>query len=212
MTSVNNSLPNLLYELSNLQMIQRSGISQFLFEDFESLAEHHYKVIFIAYFLAQKLMAKGKNLDMKKVLVMAIFHDANETRTGDSNWIQKPYLTQDEEKATREQFGDIDKPLSGELLEILEEYEERKSLESHVVKDADYIEYFICLRQLEVKGNKEATERIRYETKQLGFLYTNEGKALLREVLAVDPNEWTRKNHLGTHKSYTQKAQKVTEK
>lgn len=188
-----------LYELGNLSRVSRSGLYQFLYEDFESIAEHSYKVALIAYFLGKQLKA-----DTSKILLIALFHDCAETRTGDGNWIQKPYIKTDEAAAIRDQLGLVGKD-GEEAIKAVGEYKTRDTVEAKIVKDADYIEYFMSLKILEMKGNKEATKRIGYETADLKFMYTKEGKALLKSVLATDPDEWTRVAHNQTMKEYKKK-------
>ena len=192
---MDNNLTDLLYELSNLNHIPRSGLVQFCFEDFESIAVHSYKVAFIAYFLAGQ---KGANRE--QVLTMAIFHDATETRVGDSNWIQKKYIKRDEAQALQDQYQYIAPELKKDLLSNLNEYELRLSTEAKIVKDADYLAYFLTLKELEVKGNLEAKRRLEYETKQLDFLFFAESKQLMQSILETDPNNWTRNLHKGTMK------------
>ena len=50
------------------------------------------------------MLALEEGLDVEKVLVMSLFHDMAETRTGDSHWIQKPYVKQDEDSAISDQL------------------------------------------------------------------------------------------------------------
>lgn len=198
-----NNISLLLYELSNLNRVPRSGLYQFLYEDFESIAAHSFKVAVIAYFLARMM-----NLETGEVLLMALFHDCEETRTGDSNQIQKSYLNQDEEKAFSDQIKGIDAKLTEELIAMREKYKAKESEAAKVVKDSDYIEYFMSLKILSMKGNKEAMERIKYEMKNLDFMYTKVGKEVLKRVLETDPNEWTRSNHKGTMKNTVRKKTK----
>jgi putative hydrolase of HD superfamily len=153
----------------------------------------------IAYLLAKKVGA-----DPHKTMLMAAFHDMAETRTGDSNWVQKSYLSQDEEKAVDAQLG-LMRELGDELAEILEEYEERKSLESHVAKDADYIDYFLSLKELAMTGNVEAKRRLESENTSLDHMYTDEGKELARVVKNTDPADWTKMDLVESHKKYTDK-------
>lgn len=194
-----NGLAITLYELGNLGRVARSGLYQFLYEDLESVAEHAHKVAIIGYFLGKMMKA-----DTAKIMLMAIFHDSAETRTGDGNWIQKPYVKHDEEAAISDQLSLVGS-MADEIKKEVKEYKERQSVEAKIVKDADYIEYFMSLKILEMKGNKEATKRIKYETVDLKFMHTKEGKVLLREVLETDPDEWTRITHHQTMREYKKK-------
>ena len=53
----------------------------------------------IAYFLAKELKA-----NMETVLVMSIFHDFHEARTGESDKIARFYTTRDQDKANQHIF------------------------------------------------------------------------------------------------------------
>jgi len=195
------SLVNYLFEIANLGRVSRSGYYQFLYEDFDSVASHSYKVAVIAYLLANSL-----DLDADKAVVIALFHDSQETRTGDSNWIQKPYLKQDEYKCFSDQIKFLGKNLLSKLVSLHKEYKQKNSKEAQVVSDANYLDYYMSLRILSMKGNREADKRLEYETKNLDFMYTKLGKQVLKEVLKADPNEWTRVSHKGTMKKYIKRA------
>jgi putative hydrolase of HD superfamily len=189
-------LVDFFYELGTLRRMQRSYNLNIL-QDTESVAEHSHRVSIIAYLLAKKV-----GVDPYKTLLMAIFHDIAETRTGDSNWVQKSYLKQDEEKATKSQLKLMD-DLGIELEEILIEYKKRESLESQVAKDADYLDYFLSLRELAMTGNIEAERRLNSENTSLDHMYTDEGKKLAKMIKETDPTEWTRKDLVESHDKYT---------
>lgn len=191
-------LVNFFFEVGSLRKLMRSYHLEIL-EDTESVAEHSHRAMTIAYVLAKKVGA-----DAHKAMLMAAFHDMPETRTGDSNWVQKSYLIQDEERALSLQLANLS-DFGDELQEILKEYKERKSLESHVAKDADYIEYFCSLKEMELKGNKEASRRLKSENTSLDHMYTKEGKKLARIVKKTNPIEWTKSDLKKSHGKYTLK-------
>jgi putative hydrolase of HD superfamily len=182
-----NEIVSVLFEIAGLGRIPRSGLIQYCYEDFETIADHSHKVAYIAYFLAVML-----NADIEKVLTMAIFHDVTETRVGDSNLPQKKYTIRNEQLAVKDQYSGLPAKLKSKLLAEIEEYEERKSLESKIVKDADYLAFYIVLKQLEFKGNKEAKIRLDLIRKKIDFLFLDESKKLLVAILKADPNDWSR--------------------
>jgi putative hydrolase of HD superfamily len=47
-------------------------------------------------------------------------------------------------------------PYSEELLNLLKEYYERKTLESKIAKDADLLDQLLLLKEYEFQGSKEA--------------------------------------------------------
>ena len=192
---MNKVLVNFLYEIGSLRRLERSYHLSVLTQT-ESVAEHSHRAMIIAYFLAKLCKAQAE-----KAMMMAAFHDMAETRTGDSDWVQKQYLSQDEQKALDRQLLPLGGIASGLKL-ILKEYKERKSLESQIAKDADYIEYFMSLKELAWAGNKEAEQRLGSENTALNHMYTKQGKKLAREVKAANPVDWVKEDLVATHKNY----------
>ena len=189
------ALTDLFYELGTLKHIKRSYRTNVL-QDTESVAEHAHRASIIAFFLAQRC-----GVDPYTTTIMALFHDMAETRTGDSNWLQKPYINQFEDKAVEQQLEGLgDNALL--LKTILKEYKERKSLESKVAKDADSLEYILSLRELELTGNLEAKRRLDSESTTDKHLYTQEAKKLRAIIMKTHPTQWTRKDMLESHNKY----------
>ncbi|HCC68154.1 TPA: phosphohydrolase [Patescibacteria group bacterium] len=175
--------------------MQRAYVLHML-QEVESVAEHSQRVTVIAYLLAKEIGA-----DPLKVLIMAAFHDLPESRTGDANWHQKEYITQNEEKAQEEQFALMGKA-SNEVRALLKEYHERKTLESQIAKDADNIDYLLTLKELELQGNEEAKRRLYSEDTSKSHLYTDKAKEIFDDIINSKPNEWYQKNREKTHKKY----------
>lgn len=187
-------LINFFYELGSLRFLQRS-YNMHMLQEVESIADHSQRVTIIAY-----LLAKKSGVDPHKAMLIAAFHDLPETRTGDSNWHQKEYTTQDEEKAWLAQLGLMGDDM-GELKKAIKEYKERKTFISKLVKDSDNIEYVISLKELALQGNEEAKRRIK-EDVDLKHLYTDVGKKIMKQIVSSKPNEWYQKDRSVTHKKY----------
>lgn len=187
-------LINYFYELGSLRHLKRSHTVHML-QEVESVAEHSQRVTIIAFLLAKKM-----KIDPYKAMVMAAFHDLPESRTGDSNWHQKEYITQDEDKAWKSQLNLIGKDVE-ELDNFIKEYKERKSPVSQLVKDADNIEYFLSIKELAMRGNEEAKRRIK-EDVDFKHFYTDIGRQIMKEIVKSKPNEWYQKDRKLTHKKY----------
>ena len=194
-------LINFFYEIGSLRHLKRSHIVHML-QDVESVAEHSQRTIIIAY-----LLAKKSGVDPYKTMLMAAFHDLPESRTGDSNWHQKEYVTVNEEKAWNKQLRLMGKE-STEVKKLIKEYYERKSPESRLAKDADNIDYVLSIKELALQGNEEAKRRLRNGTSIMNLIYTNIGKSVMSEVLKSKPNEWYQKDRKRTHKKYLVKKPK----
>ena len=83
-----------LFETMLLKRIQRTGY-QFLGPGNESVAEHTFGVMCIAWTLARMV----PEADEGHLLIMCLVHDFPEARMGDLNTVQKKYVTANETKA-----------------------------------------------------------------------------------------------------------------
>lgn len=193
------NLVNFLFEMWTLRRIKRSYYIN-IYQDTESVAEHSHRVSIIGYMLAKKL-----NADSSKVLLMCTFHDMTETRTWDSNWVQKPYVKQDEHKVLNDQLIWIPE-LSDELKIVIEEYNNRNTLESKIAKDADVLEYFLSLKELALTWNEEAKRRLDNNNTRLEYLYTDEAKTLWKLIKYSNPTDWCYTNMDDTWSKYIAKS------
>jgi 5'-deoxynucleotidase YfbR-like HD superfamily hydrolase len=91
-----------------------------------------------------------------KCMAMATFHDVAEGRTGDHDFFAKNYNVCDEDKAIKDQCAGL--PFESDLHDLLTEYEERQTIESKIVKDADSLAQTFHERVLMRQGNKMAEQ------------------------------------------------------
>src|SRR3989344_4369870 len=173
-----------LYEIGSLRNVER-GWRQHLALPCANNLEHSFRVAFIALNLAKR---EGVSSD-EKILKMALVHDLPEARTSDLSYVQKVYVTADEQRAARDMF---DKTLLGESwLPILHEYEERKTIEAQLVKDADNLDIDLESRELAEQGSqlpdkwKTFRKKIRDEK-----LYTKSAKEFWELAQTVDVASW----------------------
>ncbi len=173
-----------LYEVGSLRNVQRRWRQQ-LAVDCENDLEHTLRVVWLALILARK---EGEE-DEEKVMKMALVHDVAESRTIDFNYIHKLYAKADGQKAARDIFAGTS--LEDFFLEVLNEYEARKSPAAKIVKDADNLEADLELRELEERGLKlpdkwrKSRKRVRDER-----LYTDSARQLWDELDKVDVSAW----------------------
>ena len=174
----------LLYEIGCLRFISRFW-RRFLNSDFQNLAEHHFRVAWIALMIAKR---EGHN-DLGKVLQLALVHDIAESRTGDTDYISRQYVNQFRELAIKDIVSQTS--LESEILELVEDYEKRKSIESKIVKDADTLDVDIELKEQEARGNpirKEWMEQRKALAKNK--LYTKSAQHLWKELQHSNPHMW----------------------
>lgn len=175
---------NLLYELGNIRLIPRQW-ARFHTPEFANLAEHHFRVAWIALVIAK--YEKCDNTD--KILKMALVHDVSESRTGDVDYIARQYVERFEDKAIADIF---DKSKIGEeMIALWQEYEDRQCLEAKIVKDADTLDVDFDLREQGARGNqleKDWTEfRAKVGNKKT---YTATGRKLHKAIWETSPHEW----------------------
>lgn len=186
------NLVSFFYEIGTLRKILRMHQQPLLaFDPADNISSHSFRTTFIGYFLAKALKADGD-----KVIKMCLLHDIEETRSGDQNWIHKRYIKVFEDEIREGQLKDL--PHSQELLKLSEEYQERKSLEAKIAKDADILDELFLLREYELQGNKEATRWLKEDHKKASIqeneqekrLSTKLAKEIAREIKKQNPSLW----------------------
>ncbi len=174
----------LMYEIGCIRNISRVW-KQMHGKGFANLAEHHFRVAWISL-----LLAKMENLkDTDKVLKMALVHDVAESRTGDVHYISRLYTQRNENEAFKDIFKDTS--LSEDMQKIWDEYEQRESLESKIVKDADTIDVDLELHEQAALGNslekvwQQARKEQVYPT-----LFTDSAKKIWESIAKSDIHQW----------------------
>src|ERR1044072_781769 len=142
---------NFLFEVGMLAHTPRSGF-YFLGSGEQSVAEHIHRVVYIGFVLSWM----EKPVDTEKVLKMCLLHDLAEARVSDLNYVHQKYIERHEEAAIKDLTASL--PFGGEITEVIEEYEDRKSKEAIIAKDADNLEWIISLKERVDNGNTRAEE------------------------------------------------------
>jgi len=171
---------NFLFEIGMLKKIPRSGF-QFLGTGGESVAEHSFRVAVIAYVLAKH----EPKADTQKVVLMSLFHDFHEARTGDHNYVNKKYVAIDEEGAINDLAKEL--PFGQEIVSLINEFNARKTIEAKLSYDADQIDFILELKRQKDLGNHSAAEWLRYSVKRL---VTDFAKKLADEITSTDSSDW----------------------
>jgi putative hydrolase of HD superfamily len=173
-----NKIADFLFEIGTLRNMKRMHC-QTLPQVNDTIASHSFEVAIIGITLA-----KMENVDENKVLKMCLFHDIAEARTGDANFIHSHYVKADEEKAIKDQYSET--PLEEEIIEILDEYNKRKSKESIVAKDADLINQTL----LQCNYLKDSEDLERWNRHSMKGLKTESAKKLAETIIDRSPFEW----------------------
>ena len=182
----------LLYELGTLRFIKRAW-THFLTPEFSNLAEHSFRVAWIA-----MLIAKSEGGDLGKVAKMALVHDFSESRSCDIHYLGKLFVQRDEQKAI---FTSLEGTSLEEFKHLWMDVEHGMSLEGKIVKDADSLDAEIELQEQAVKGNtlKELWKhgsRIKFE-----HFHTETAKKLWILLQESNPHSWHLKENIySSHK------------
>jgi len=176
-------LTSFFFEMGTLRKIARSHRQTLLTDDLsDNIASHSFRSTIIGYFLAKEI-----GVDSDKVMKMCLIHDIEESRAGDQNWVHKKYIKVFEDEIRKEQLGKM--PHSKELLDLSKEYNERKSLEAKVAKDADLLDQILLLREYEWMGNKEA-RRWLDEKPYLKIIHNKITRQIAKEISKQKPSLW----------------------
>ncbi|UCG99955.1 MAG: HD domain-containing protein [Deltaproteobacteria bacterium] len=171
---------NFLFEVGILKKIPRSGY-KFLGTGNESVAEHSFRVALIAYMLAKNEVKS----DTEKVVLMSLFHDLHEARTGDHNYVNKRYVTVDDDKAVRDLAQGL--PGGEEIVSLFHEFNSRETLEARLSQDADQLDFILELKRQQDLGNRSAAKWMRYSVKRL---ITDTAKKLANKIIKTDSSDW----------------------
>jgi len=173
-------IANFLFEVGILSKTPRSGF-HFLGTGDQSVAEHVNRTVFIGYTLA----SLEKDVDTSKVIKMCLFHDIAEGRVSDLNYVHQKYVVRKENEAVSDLVKTL--PFGKDLKEIIDEYEERKTKEAILAKDADNLEWIISLKEQVCIGNVRAEEWIKSAVKRLKCEIS---KKIAKAILEADSNDW----------------------
>ncbi len=175
---------NFLFEMGSVRFIDRMW-KRFLHGDFANLADHHFRMFWIAMIIA----ANEKDVDTGKLAKMVMVHDIAESRAGDVDYLARQYVERNEELAIHDMLGGTD--IEKDFLELWEEYEARETLESKIAKDADNLDVDFELAEQASNGNK-LQGLWRDNRKFVGSekLYTDTAKEIFKQLENADPHEW----------------------
>ena len=168
---------------------EREGVGRFVAPRVESVAEHSWRMALLSLLLATQA---GGAVDSGRCVLIALVHDLAETIVGDitpevDSGVSKAHKAKLERAAMEHACADV---LGGGaaaelILGAWEEYEEGKSAEARVVKDADKLE--MCATALEYEQSLVASQGVFLDLSTFadgvkGKLHTAAAEELLREV------------------------------
>ncbi|HWS36710.1 MAG TPA: HD domain-containing protein [Actinoplanes sp.] len=127
------------YELGLLKRVRRTGWWHAGVRDPESVAEHTMRAAQLA-----ALIAAEEGADPARAAFLALWHDTQETRTGDLPHTATRYLDKpDPRRITADQTGELPDRSRDTVRAAVDEYESRQTLEALCAKDADKLEMLL---------------------------------------------------------------------
>jgi putative hydrolase of HD superfamily len=169
-----------LFEAGMLKKTPRTGY-QFLGSGRESVADHSFRTVVIGYVLA----SQEPEVDRHKVVLMCLFHDFPEARTGDHNYVNKRYVTLDEERAVRDQVRDLF--FGEEIVALIKEFNTGDTSEARLARDADQLDLILELKEKLDLGNPNAKDWLNFAVKRL---ITENAKRMAQEILTTHSTQW----------------------
>jgi len=173
------AIADFLFEVGMLKRTPRSGF-QFLGTGRETVAEHSLRCAVIGY-----VLARMSDPPTERVVLMCLFHDLVEARTGDLNYVNKKYVRADEDAAMRDMTENL--PFGDEIRQFTGEFNERATSEAELAHDADQLEMILQLKELGDLGNRYSRDWISTAMKRL---HTDCAKRLARSILNTDFSSW----------------------
>ncbi len=174
------SIVNFLFEVGMLAQTPRS-FYYLLGNGRQSVAEHIHRTIYAGFVLA----TMESDVNIEKVMKMCLFHDLHESRISDLNYLHQKYVDRHENEANKEILGSLE--FGQDIAAIIEEYEQKKTKEALITKDADTIEFILSLKEQIDMGNKRAETWLPPALKRLK---TESGKKLARQIVETNSDEW----------------------
>jgi putative hydrolase of HD superfamily len=174
------NIANFFFEVGMLKRTPRTGF-QFLGSGAESVAEHSFRTAIIGYTLARM----DGEIDVGRVVQLCLFHDIPEARTGDLNYVNKKYVTVDEQRAVQDLARTL--PFGADYQQMIEEFAAGESREALIAHDADQLEMILALKEYKDLGNRYADEWYPFAVRRLR---TESARRLAETVWETDSTRW----------------------
>ncbi|MFF9017936.1 HD family hydrolase [Streptomyces sp. NPDC014870] len=180
------AVAHFLFEAGTLKNARRTGWWMAGVRDPESVAEHSWRTALIA-----SVIAKLEGADPARAAFLAVWHDTQESRTGDVNYLGKKYSTAADPRAvTADQTAGMPDVLAETIRDLVDEYEAKGSAEAICARDADKLECLLQGIEYKAQGYESAQ---RWIDNSRGRIVTETAGRLADELLAQGGLDWLRK-------------------
>ncbi|MFC0844456.1 HD family hydrolase [Streptomyces noboritoensis] len=180
------AVAHFLYEAGTLKQARRTGWWMAGVRDPESVAEHSWRTSLIA-----TIIAKLEGADPARAAFLAVWHDTQETRTGDVNYLGKKYSVgaADPRAVTADQTAGMPDVLASAVRDLVDEYEAKESPEAVCARDADKLECMLQGIEYRAQGYDHAQ---RWIDNSRARLVTDTAIRLADELLSQNSLDWLR--------------------
>ena len=178
------SAVNFFAEAGLLKKIKRSGWWVAGIKDPESVAEHCFRCAIMGYY-----MAHLEKADPFKVVVMTLFNDIHEARINDLHKMGHFYIDfkEAEKKVFKDQIKNLDPSVGAQMQKLRRDYDEQKTKESIIARDADILE---CLIQAKEYYHNGHTKAKKFFQTAPDHLKTTTAQKLWRKMKNWDSSAW----------------------
>jgi len=171
------------YELGLLKRVRRSGWWHAGVRDPESVADHTMRTAQLA-----AIIAAEEGADPARAAFLALWHDTQETRTGDLPHTAHDYLTKPEpRRITADQTDALPLRSREAIRGAVDEYESRQTLEAVCAKDADKLEMLLQAAEYRDIGVRRVQGWIESAAKGLK---TETGRRIAEAAVRLSPLSW----------------------
>ena len=174
------NIAHFFFELGMLKRTPRTGF-QFLGSGAETVAEHIFRASLIGYTLARL----DGTVDPGRVVLLCLFHDVPEARTGDLNYVNKKYVRADESRAVEDLARTL--PFGDDYRALHVEFTEKHTHEALLAHDADQLEMILALKEHKDLGNRYADEWYPFSVRRL---QTDVARSLAETIWTTDSSRW----------------------
>jgi len=184
---------NYIFELGTLKKFAHSGIKLAGVKHPDTIAEHVYRTAIIGYMLAKMenstVKADAAKVDAAKIALICLFHDNAECRITDLHKVARRYIDskKGEMKAYKEQVAGLHEDIARELTGFFTEFENAKSKEGIIARDADMLETAFQAKEYLELGYKACQDWLNNVEKSIK---TKSAKSLFSELKKTGFTDW----------------------
>jgi putative hydrolase of HD superfamily len=177
------AVARLVYEQGYLKRLPRAGWLVAGVPDPESVADHSFRTGLLA-----GLPAAMEGADPARATLLALWHDTQETRTGDTPYVARAYVTTTAPaEVTGAQTAAMPEALRSLVRAVVAEYEAGRTVEALVARDADKLDCLAQALEYRAQGNADTQDWV---DSSLAALRTAAGRRLAETLLRQPPRAW----------------------